>query len=72
MLWKHEATFKNILPRLGTFHAIMVLLSIIGKQFADAGLWDMIIESSVIEEGFVRKVFDGRLNSSSVYVHKLM
>ena len=50
----------------------MVLLSIIGKQFADADLSYMIIESSVTEEVFVRKVFDACLYSRTVPVHKLM
>lgn len=44
----------------------MVLLSIIRKQFANVGLSDMIIKSSVIEEVFVRKVFDGCLYSRTV------
>ena len=32
IMWKHDTTFKSILPRLGTFHTIMVLLAIIGKR----------------------------------------
>ena len=50
----------------------MLLQSVIEKQFADAALQDMVIESSIIEEGFVRKLLDGSLYNRAVHFHKLM
>ena len=40
ILWKHPERCKGIIPRLGVFHMICTFLSIIGKQFQDAGLRD--------------------------------
>ena len=53
IMCKHGEEFKSVVPRLGAFHTIVVLLSIIGKRFGDAGLRDTIIESGVIEQGSV-------------------
>ena len=72
IMWKHGEEFKSMIPRLGAFHTIVVLLSIIGKRFGDAGLRDTIIESGVIEEGFVAKVLDGKHYNRAVRFHKLM
>ena len=33
IIWKHEDLFSDIVPRLGAFHTICVLLSVIGKRF---------------------------------------
>ena len=44
--WKHPDKFKmTIIIRLGEFHTICTLLAIVGKQFQDAGLRDLCIES---------------------------
>ena len=40
ILWKEEDLMKDIIPRMGVFHTICTLLSIIGKRFQDAGLRD--------------------------------
>ena len=72
IMWKHGEEFKSVVPRLGAFHTIVVLLSIIGKRFGDAGLRDTIIESGVIEEGSVAKVLDGKHYNRAVRFHKLM
>ena len=37
IMWKHGDKFKSVVPRLGAFHTIVVLLLIIGKRFDDAG-----------------------------------
>ena len=72
VIWKHSEAFKSIVPRLGAFHTIKVLLAIIGQRFGDAGLRDIIIESSVIEEGSVKKVLDGTHYNRAVRFHKRM
>ena len=59
IVWKHDK-FKNIIIRVGLFHNICNLLSIIGKRFQDAGLRDLCVESGVIAERSVAGVMDGR------------
>jgi hypothetical protein len=57
---------------MGVFHAICNLLSIIGKRFQDAGLWDLCVESGVIAEGSMAGVVDGRRYNRAVRLHKLV
>ena len=48
-------TYSPIILRLGTFHTICNLISIIGKRFQDAGLKDLCIEPGVIAEGSISR-----------------
>ena len=48
---KEYEKFKPIVLRLGTFHTICTLISLIGKRFQDAGLKDLLIETGVVAEG---------------------
>ena len=41
--WKHPDKFSDIVIRMGVFHTVCTLLSIIGKRFQDAGLRDVCI-----------------------------
>ena len=70
IVWKHQDTYAAILLRLGTFHTICNLLSIIGKRFQDVGLRDLCIESGIIAEGSVSSVLDGKMYNRGVRVHK--
>ena len=69
---KYPNIFKGIVLRMGEFHTICTLLSILGKRFQDAGLRDICIECGVIAEGSVSGVLDGRRYNRSVRFHKLM
>lgn len=60
IVWKYPDMFKGIVLRMGVFHTICTLLSILGKHFQDAGLRDIRIKSRVIAEGSVSGVLDGR------------
>ena len=71
-MWKHRDLFADIIPRLGAFHTISCLLSVIGKRFSPAGLRDVIIESGVIEEGSVDGILTGKAYDRTVRFHKLM
>lgn len=51
---------------------ICSLLSIIGKRFQDAGLRDLCVESSVIAEGSLAGVMEGRKYNRAVRLHKLV
>jgi hypothetical protein len=72
IIWKRSDTFSEIVPRLGVFHTVCTLLSVIGKRFQDAGLRDLCIESGVIAEGSVGGVLDGRKYNRAVRFHKLL
>lgn len=71
IMWKHEK-FKNIIIRMGIFHTICILLSILGKRFQDAGLRDRCVESGVIVEGSIAGVMEGRKYNRAVRLHKLV
>ena len=72
IIWKHGDLFSDIVPRLGAFHTICVLLSIIGKRFGPTGIRDIIIESGIIEEGSVEAVLNGEAYNRAARFHKLM
>ena len=57
--WKHKDLYAGVLLRLGTFHTIFNLLSIIGKRSQDTGLRDIGTESGIIAEGSVSGVLEG-------------
>ena len=69
---KHRDKFQSIVLRMGTFHTICTLISIIGKRFKDAGLKDLLVETSVIAEGSVSAVLEGRMYNRGVRAHKLL
>ena len=72
VIWKNRNKFKRIILRMGPFHIMCNVLSIIGKRFADAGLRDLAVESGVIAEGSVAAVLDGRQYNRGVRLHKLV
>ena len=73
IMWKNTTLFSNLVPRLGVFHTIGVLLSIIGKRFGQAGLLDLIIESGVIDgEGTASAILNGKAYNRAVRFHKLL
>jgi len=72
ILWKQPSIFLDIIPRLGAFYTIGVLLFIIEKRFAPAGLRDIIIESEVIEEGSAEALLTGKAYNRAVRFLKLL
>ena len=70
ILWKHKELYKGIIIRMGTFHTMCNLLSILGKRFQDAGLCDLCIESGIIAQGSVGAVMEGRQYNRAVRIHK--
>ena len=57
--WKEEC-FSKIVLRMGVFHALCNMFSILGKRFGDGGLKDVLIESQIVAEGSVNGVLDGK------------
>lgn len=70
--WKNSAMFAKVVIRMGAFHALCNLLSIIGKRFASAGLRDLAVESGIISEGSITSVLEGRHYNRGVRFCKLM
>ena len=68
---KNADLYKPIVLRLGTFHTLCTLLSIIGKRFQDAGLKDLCIESGVVAEGSISALMEGRGYNRAVRFHKI-
>ena len=68
--WKEHDRYGSIILRLGTFHTICNLLSIIGKRFQDAGLRDLCAEAGIMDEGSVSSVLEGKMYNRAVRVHK--
>jgi len=72
IVWKHQEKFNKIILRMGVFHTICTLLSVIGKNFQDAGLKDVCVESGVIADGSIAGVMEGRKYNRAVRLHKLL
>lgn len=70
ILWKHDERYRHIIIRMGTFHTLMTILSILGKRFLDAGLRDICIESCLVVQGSVSGVVEGKAYNRAVRVHK--
>ena len=71
IVWKKDE-FKPIIIRMGVFHTICNMMSIIGKRFKDAALRDLAVESEVITEGSIDGVLYGRKYNRAVRFHKLL
>ena len=69
--WKHLEDFQGLVLRMGVFHTICNLLSIIGKRFGSAGLRDLAVESGIIAEGSITSVLEGRQYNRGVRLCKL-
>ena len=57
---------------MGWFHALMMLLVVIGTRFKDAGLQDILIQREVLTDGFAEWVITGSMYNHSVRICKLM
>lgn len=68
---KKYEKFKPIVLRLGNFHTLGTLFSIIGKRFLLAGLKDLFVEAVIVAESSVSAVLEGLNYNGGVRVHKL-
>ena len=74
IVWKDgvqgdQALYSNVVPRMGTFHIICVLLAVIGKRFADSGLRELLVDGKVVSSGSVNAVLDGKHYNRAVRAH---
>ena len=70
VVWKHQLQFSHAVLVMGGFHVAMVILAIIGKCFADAGLADLLIELGMLGPSTVCSVLSGKHYNRGVRAHK--
>ena len=57
---------------MGSFHIACTLLAVIGQQFGDAGLRDLLLESSLVGPSAVSAVLHGKHYNHAVRCHKII
>jgi hypothetical protein len=58
--WSQPDVFCNHIIRLGGFHTLSCFIAAIGKLWGDAGLKDLLVESSVYASGTVKLMLNGK------------
>ena len=69
---QRPAELKNVVLRLGAFHTASTFISIIGKRFKDAGLFDILVESGVGGAAAVTSALNGRQYNRAVRFIKVV
>ena len=49
--WRYPIEFKDLTIRIGGFHIALNFLSVIGKQFKESGIEELLIESGLYGSG---------------------
>ena len=70
ILWKHPQQFAMIVPRTGAFHIACTFLAVLGRQFCDAGLRDIMVESRIVGSNAVDRVLCGKHYNRALHCHK--
>ena len=69
---KHCDEFKRITLRMGGFHVACTFLAVIGLRFGDAGLRDLMVESSLVGPSAVSAVLRGKHYNRALRSHKII
>ena len=69
---QNEQFQHRLVIRLGQFHTAMAFLAVIGKRFCGSGLRDIFIESGIVVEGSIQRIFSGHHYNRSVCANKFM
>ena len=69
--WKEREKFQSCLLMVGIFHTIMMFMQILYKRFGDAGMKDVLIQSSVIGEGSIKYALRGRCYNKGIRLCKI-
>ena len=72
IMWKEQKKFNSCVLMMGMFHMLMMYMHILSKRCPDAGVRDVLIQSSVIAEGSVDKALCGKMYNRGVRMYKLM
>ena len=70
---KEHDKFQDLFLMTGTFHIILTFLAVIASRFKDAGLPDVLIQSSIVAEGSVDTMFsDSRAYKRAIRIYKIL
>ena len=71
VFWKNRQLFKHLIMMMVGFHLLMMLLSVIGKRFGDAGPRELAIEYNAVAEASIETVLNGKNYNRSLRLHKI-
>lgn len=69
--WRSETYMDRIVLRMGGLHIAMNFLKVIGQHMNGSGLSEMWLESNLMAEGSISKVFEGKAYAKAMRAHKL-
>ena len=67
IVWDNPSRYKNHIILIGTFHAIMNYLNMLGHKMAGSGYSEVIIEANLTTSGCLRSVLNGRNYNKSLW-----
>jgi len=70
--WRYPNEFKDLTIRIGGFHIALNFLSVIGKQFEESGIEELLIESSLYGNATAAALLTGKSCNRGVRAHKLI
>ena len=68
--WKEPEKFQSCLLMMGIFHTLMIFMQVLFKRFGDAGMKDVLIQSSVIAEGSIESALRGKCYNRGIRLYK--
>ena len=69
--WREPEKFKRCMLMMGIFHLLMVDMSILNNRFANVGLRDTLVQSSIIAESSVAVSLCGKSYNRGVRLYKV-
>ena len=66
IVWKSPDEFQDVIIMLGTFHLIMMYMRILSKRFKDGGLFDVLVQSSILTESSCESALSGKMHNRGV------
>ena len=72
LVFNDPLKYKDHIVLIGSFHATMAYLKMIGKKMSGSGLEDILIEADLITSGSLKGVMSGKHFERSMHCHKVM
>ena len=69
--WREPEKFSKCILMMGIFHLLMTYMNILNKRFADAGLFDTLLQSSIVAEGSINRALSGKQYNRGIRLYKL-
>ena len=70
--WKSPAKYQTVVIMLGTFHLLMMYMGVLCKRFKDAGLFDVLVQGSVLAEYSCDRALSGKMYNRGVRAYKIV